>query len=155
MTKVERRSRFAYIPNIMIVKVVFLVSLGGLAATHGFTPITTTTTTTKHPQRRLTSSSSTSTSTRRISFWKSQRKFSVVPLYQSGDESAPAPLNATATTSGTATTLEVVGAEEELSASDTHRHENPDSLKNMLKFALPALGIYLSNPMLSNIDNGT
>ena len=33
--------------------------------------------------------------------------------------------------------------------------ESKDSLKNMLKFALPALGIYLSNPMLSNIDNGT
>lgn len=31
---------------------------------------------------------------------------------------------------------------------------NDDSIKSMLKFALPALGIYLSNPMLSNIDNG-
>ena len=29
-----------------------------------------------------------------------------------------------------------------------------NGLKNMLKFALPALGIYLSNPLLSNIDNG-
>lgn len=33
--------------------------------------------------------------------------------------------------------------------------KDEDSLKNMLKFAIPALGIYLSNPLLSNIDNGT
>jgi Na+-driven multidrug efflux pump len=30
----------------------------------------------------------------------------------------------------------------------------PGSKREMLKFALPALGIYLANPLLSNIDNG-
>lgn len=31
--------------------------------------------------------------------------------------------------------------------------ENPSSKREMLRFAIPALGIYLCNPLLSNIDN--
>jgi hypothetical protein len=42
----------------------------------------------------------------------------------------------------------------ETSVSSDTLEDNSDSFKNMLKFALPALGIYLSNPLLSNIDNG-
>jgi Na+-driven multidrug efflux pump len=43
----------------------------------------------------------------------------------------------------------LVCEEEEGSSVD----KSDNDLKNMLKFAIPALGIYLCNPMLSNIDN--
>ena len=57
------------------------------------------------------------------------------------------------------TIVHAATAEEEsqvvTSAVDNAVETDDDSLKNMLKFAIPALGIYLSNPLLSNIDNGT
>lgn len=36
---------------------------------------------------------------------------------------------------------------------DLGPNDNASSKREMLKFAIPALGIYLSNPLLSNIDN--
>mmetsp|Transcript_12460 Transcript_12460/g.25177 ORF Transcript_12460/g.25177 Transcript_12460/m.25177 type:complete len:142 (+) Transcript_12460:64-489(+) len=138
-----RRSRLASMPTITMMKVAVLLALG-LATTQAFTY-----TTTPIHRRRLSSSPSSSASSIRMSMWRnSQRQFSVLPLYQSSDASTPTPVNNTAST----TTVEAVDATEV--ASNTH-DKNPDSLKNMLKFAIPALGIYLSNPMLSNIDNGT
>ena len=140
-----RRSRFfSFLPTIFIMKVAFSFALGLAATKGGFTP-----TTSSRRQRRLPSSSCVS-SMKTILKGNSQRQFSVLPLYQSSDASTPTPpVNNTTSTSTTA--LEAVGAKEV--ASNTN-DENPDSLKNMLKFAIPALGIYLSNPMLSNIDNG-
>lgn len=40
-----------------------------------------------------------------------------------------------------------------LNAPKTNKQAKQSSKRSMLKFALPALGIYLSNPLLSNIDN--
>ena len=36
---------------------------------------------------------------------------------------------------------------------DSKKNDSSSSKREMLKFAIPALGIYLTNPLLSNIDN--
>ena len=54
-----------------------------------------------------------------------------------------------------AATAEEEEGQDATGAVDNAVETDDDSLKNMLKFAIPALGIYLSNPLLSNIDNGT
>ena len=133
MTGEERREHGSARLSFVMIKMALLFSMG-VTVTQGFTPTATTI--------RYTSSDHSSSSRRITSSWHSKRP-PYTRLYHQSTSDAPV---ANATLGGVAMTV---------NGAEAPSHESPDSLKNMLRFALPALGIYLSNPMLSNIDNGT
>ena len=102
-----------------------------------------------------------------------QQQYRDRALYQSSSSSGiNGDSSTTSTSTPTPTTTTSTSSEQVLVASDDivaplvvppndeahvedKNKNNEDGIQNMLKFALPALGIYLSNPLLSNIDNGS
>eukprot|EP00586_Coscinodiscus_wailesii_P000207 CAMPEP_0172481074 /NCGR_PEP_ID=MMETSP1066-20121228/6632_1 /TAXON_ID=671091 /ORGANISM="Coscinodiscus wailesii, Strain CCMP2513" /LENGTH=519 /DNA_ID=CAMNT_0013243009 /DNA_START=386 /DNA_END=1945 /DNA_ORIENTATION=+ len=51
------------------------------------------------------------------------------------------------------TSISLPESSTKVSSSDEEQEQDDSSLREMLTFAIPALGIFLANPLLSNIDN--